>query len=84
MITFFTPHVRPSFPTLQNLAKENFTLRIVIATDRTVVLAEWINVSHMSCMSSNPLIDPLGQIGGHYFHTWCQSVRPETKNTRQY
>ena len=24
---------------------------------------------------------PLGQIGGHYFHRWCPSVRPENKNT---
>ena len=22
------------------------------------------------------IVDPPGRIGGHYFHTWCPSVRP--------
>ena len=47
VITIFAgvvfPSVRPSVPTFQNLAKQNnFQVRIVIATGRTVGLAEWI------------------------------------------
>ena len=28
------------------------------------------------------LIDPPGRIGGHYFQTWCPSVRPENKKAK--
>ena len=35
--------------------------------------------------SDRVLIDPpgLGRTGGHYFHTWCTSVRHENKNSLQ-
>ena len=43
VITIFERVVRPSVLTFQNLAKQNnFQARIVMATDRTVGLAEWI------------------------------------------